>query len=77
MNYVNQKDCVIGRRFYQTILVGEDGDIVYSFNENLTDSQVWEALRFANYLYAKGFATGEYSKARELRITLGIPEPKE
>lgn len=54
----------------QAVLFDEEGNLVFSFDADFTDAQIWQALEFANQAYRVGFSTGEYRKMNEIRRAL-------
>lgn len=76
--YVHQSDCEIERDHADypasAALLDFEGEVVYRFDEDWSDDQIWMALAFANKLYDAGVKIGKEDKAREIKRALGIVE---
>ena len=52
--------------------MNSDGGGLFSLPESMTDQQVWEAFRMANYAYSQEFECGKDEKINEIRRVLGL-----
>ena len=73
----HHEDCSIERR--EDFAMGDvadlydcDGDKVWTFPGDMTDSQIMLALSFANHAYGKGVEVGEHKKTHAIKAVLGL-----
>jgi hypothetical protein len=80
MKYIDEKDCYIDRVGCpgKAVLLDAEGVSLVTFDGDMTDAQIIDALRFANDVWAKGVKFGQELKAAEIRTVLGVaPIPTE
>lgn len=58
----------------ETVLYGDEGDLLFRFKGQVSDAQVDDALAFANKAYDSGVRAGKTLKALEIRNALEIPQ---
>jgi len=54
------------------LLYNSDGEVLFAFSPEWTDSQIRKALEFANKAFDRGVTYGESIKTAEIRKALGI-----
>jgi len=74
--YAHREDCFIDRKHSlfpnSAVLFDADGGMLWRFDADWTDDQIWTALEFANKCYLHGTITGERAKAHEIRTALEL-----
>ena len=73
---ISEQDCSIERNLQghpnQAVLMTCDGDELLIVPDDWRDEQIWTALRFANWAYAKGKFIGAYEKVQDFKKVMEI-----
>ena len=73
MKLADKDDCTIVRDpklSSLALLMDCDGEVVFSFDNTMTDEQIWTVLAYANAAFDRGYNRGRSDKAAEIRKVL-------